>query len=65
MSVSSGRKTDACRKADAFIQNYYRARDKSRLGQYYNQNSKIVWNGNPMNGLQFLNLSLPSMFLLA
>jgi hypothetical protein len=61
MSLSS-RTTDACRKTDAFINNYYRARDKSRLSQYYNQNSKIVWNGNPMNGLQFLDLSMPSMF---
>jgi hypothetical protein len=50
-------KVDANRIVDTFITNYYRTRDKSRISEYYNQNTKIVWNGNPMNGLQFLSLS--------
>ena len=49
----------SCRKADAFITSYYKTREKEKLGQYYTANTKVVWNGNPMNGVQFMDLSLP------
>ncbi|KAJ1666048.1 hypothetical protein IW140_005854 [Coemansia sp. RSA 1813] len=52
--------TQSINSAERFVENYYRSFSKT-VGKFYQDSTKVIWNGNGFGGTQFKTEVLPQL----